>query len=346
MQGGFVYLLNQMSDDRGLNAIQQINSMVALLVSMVIMVTVYTYRRNDFLSRLRLIESEKRMEKIFEINPFPLFLISLKDFRCIKMNSKAKEHYQQDEEGINSSEFLNYFVRAEDFNQMLIQFKTDGFISERVIELKDENRKTWIMCNCELLEYNGENCALAGLIDITKLKTLENDLAIKASIDILTGLFNRAKGLELISELLEEKTHFTIAFCDINSLKAINDGYGHVEGDRIISIVADTIMRFIETEDFAFRYGGDEFIIIFRNTKDKNYEITLEQINASLNDSAKELQLQHELSISYGFALVDENTDYSITNLIKIADEKMYHNKEKSQTNFKNLDILVNLKPD
>lgn len=81
-------------------------------------------------------------------------------------------------------------------------------------------------------------------------------LSIEASIDELTGLLNRNAGKNHLSEVLsslKEDGLCTVALCDLNGLKWVNDTYGHLEGDRFLKVTACTMQEGMEASDFAFR---------------------------------------------------------------------------------------------
>jgi PleD family two-component response regulator len=104
-----------------------------------------------------------------------------------------------------------------------------------ILEACEHGDSKWVMINYELLEYQSESCILAGITDITDLKAVEHELSLHASMDILTGNLNRRSGMKKLQlELLRAKnndTSFLLCFIDINSLKLVNDQYGHREGD-------------------------------------------------------------------------------------------------------------------
>jgi diguanylate cyclase (GGDEF)-like protein len=82
--------------------------------------------------------------------------------------------------------------------------------------------------------------------------------------DSLTGTYVRATGwVELEREVTQAqrtKSPFTLAFIDINNLKAVNDSLGHLAGDALIERVATTVRSIVREYDVVMRYGGDEFV--------------------------------------------------------------------------------------
>jgi diguanylate cyclase len=89
----------------------------------------------------------------------------------------------------------------------------------------------------------------------------------KALLDPLTGLPNRAGWNERLEELLAlregEQAPAQVAIMDLDHFKSINDGYGHLAGDRVLKIVADQLRRQLREGDFLARFGGEEFVALF-----------------------------------------------------------------------------------
>ena len=82
-------------------------------------------------------------------------------------------------------------------------------------------------------------------------------------LDRLTGLFNQAA----LARRVEEPEGFdgVVAVCDMDNFKDVNDRYGHLVGDEILRNIGNLLQSSIRHEDEAFRWGGDEFVILFRN---------------------------------------------------------------------------------
>ena len=113
-----------------------------------------------------------------------------------------------------------------------------------------------------LEEWNGRTYYIQNSVDITD----RIQMSMEASIDELTGVLNRNAGKKRLEEVLQQikgADLFTVALYDINGLKWVNDTYGHLEGDRLLVFVAQTIQKELEGADFVFRLSGDEFIVVF-----------------------------------------------------------------------------------
>ncbi|ALC11681.1 GGDEF domain-containing protein [Sphingopyxis sp. 113P3] len=89
-----------------------------------------------------------------------------------------------------------------------------------------------------------------------------------AEVDYLTGLPNRRAFEALLerhySEARETPVALSVAFCDIDNFKAINDAHGHEAGDRVLKVIADTLAQISDDNCHVARHGGEEFVMLFR----------------------------------------------------------------------------------
>jgi diguanylate cyclase (GGDEF)-like protein len=183
----------------------------------------------------------------------------------------------------------------------------------------------------EILEVIADFAAIA----LTNAMRYEYMSSLAVS-DPLTGLYNRARLDKLIKSAdetglsPEEQTRaacdsrIIVACVDVDNLKAINDSYGHRAGDEVLIKTARRIQLCCKDTDFAFRIGGDEFLIVIMNV-DKNYESVL------IGCLQKELDI-HSKPIKPGFGFsygIVAGTKKSLKNLIVEADKQMYKNKSR-----------------
>lgn len=140
--------------------------------------------------------------------------------------------------------------------------------------------------------------------------------------DMLTGLYNRNKYMDMISENSSRSFDNTgVVYIDLNGLKQINDGEGHDAGDRLIRNAAAAIMT--EFPDEAYRIGGDEFVIISEDTPKEEFYSRVERIEKEMS--------KHGVSASVGVLWNEHNG--SISKMLKNADSRMYDEKERFHGN-------------
>lgn len=162
--------------------------------------------------------------------------------------------------------------------------------------------------------------------DCTEEKNRESNL-IKISItDELTKLFNRRAFEEEIEKIQSDgiPEDFTIISFDLNGLKAANDNKGHAAGDELIIESAKTLNAVIQSYGYVYRTGGDEYIAIAICSKEE-----LEEIFRLIDNYSKLWKGTYStgLSISKGAASITEFPDYSIDQLEKEAEQRMYKDK-------------------
>jgi diguanylate cyclase (GGDEF)-like protein len=104
--------------------------------------------------------------------------------------------------------------------------------------------------------------------------------------DALTGLYNRRYFDDrLIAELSFAERHeapLGLLFADLDEFKLINDAHGHQAGDLVLRVVGATIQRLMRPEDVVARFGGEEFVVIARDTGLRNAEILAERVRAQI----------------------------------------------------------------
>lgn len=86
--------------------------------------------------------------------------------------------------------------------------------------------------------------------------------------DELTGAFNRSFLKRKVTEWLHHREEFALLFMDLDDFKAINDTYGHIVGDEVLIHFVEEIRKDLRKVDRIFRFGGDEFCVLFQNLKD------------------------------------------------------------------------------
>ncbi|WP_319203364.1 GGDEF domain-containing protein [uncultured Ilyobacter sp.] len=146
--------------------------------------------------------------------------------------------------------------------------------------------------------------------------------------DSLTGLYNRhyLEGSlnNLLGQLSEVYSEIAVAFIDIDNFKTINDTHGHINGDIILKNLGEKIKSCIRESDYAFRYGGDEFLIIYPNTKLEVALEIVERLKQDISISSKNFGI--ELSLSIGIIKHKKFENYK--RLIDRADKVMYESKK------------------
>ncbi len=170
----------------------------------------------------------------------------------------------------------------------------------------------------------GEKRAAVHLItDVTYQRENEAFLEVMAYKDELTGLDNRRSALRTIDSHIQKGIPFTLCMVDMDGLKKINDRFGHLYGDEYIRFVAKALKESVRDIDFTCRFGGDEFVVLFRDSEEQAAEEIMELVDKKLSAGGK----IYPMSISYGVVYVAKGMGLSPETALNVADERMYRFK-------------------
>ncbi|MDN5836919.1 MAG: diguanylate cyclase [Nitrosospira sp.] len=161
---------------------------------------------------------------------------------------------------------------------------------------------------------------------------LQNQVLETLSItDSLTGLYNRSKLDAILSDELARfkrtQRHFTMLMMDIDYFKTLNDSYGHVIGDEILTAVARILVQSIRSIDYAARYGGDEFIIILVETSADHALKTAERIRSQVENMCYNAN-GSTITVTVSIGIVQcQSDDGTPTAVFARADSALYEAK-------------------
>jgi diguanylate cyclase (GGDEF)-like protein/PAS domain S-box-containing protein len=164
--------------------------------------------------------------------------------------------------------------------------------------------------------------------DVTKQRELEAQLERQAAHDALTGLYNRRAFQEHLERERKRACRHGSPLClvmfDIDHFKAVNDTYGHLQGDEILRKLAGLVQGRLRGGDLVARWGGEEFMILLPETDREGGECLAEDLRREV--ASDSFPGPDRLTISVGVAELhrEEGTD----DLIKRADDAMYAAKE------------------
>jgi len=166
--------------------------------------------------------------------------------------------------------------------------------------------------------------------DRTAARRLEADLAYRASHDLQTGLANKESLKTRLTQRLglppESPDTVGVLFCDIDNLKPINDRYGHLVGDAVISAVANRLERAVRRQDEVARYGGDEFFIVLDHCSSvEELAIVARNVQAAASHPVETPSAHIDVSISVGAVLAEATAETD--EALRRADEALYRAK-------------------
>lgn len=155
-----------------------------------------------------------------------------------------------------------------------------------------------------------------------------------AEIDYLTKLPNRRAFEKLFEREFrtaqKQVEPLSVAFCDIDKFKRINDSYGHETGDRVIQVVAQVFSRISNEKCHVARHGGEEFVMLFRGMDVNAARDLLDQARAALADRRFRSRMTDDMigSVTFSGGVADVFAYKEPRTALRAADEALYVAKE------------------
>lgn len=202
-------------------------------------------------------------------------------------------------------------------------------------EIRDKG-KTCRIKGLPLRFYNEQQLAV-GIINSNNIDSRQTYYMSPAAKDSGTGVLNKKAVVEYIIDRLKKqdgKIRWLIVF-DIDNFKEVNDKFGHLFGDRVIQLVADTISDVFKRHGTVGRYGGDEFLAFIEDIDSE------EDIRIRLKTISKHLQLafsqepEHNIKITLSMGVTRYPVDGTVYNeLFEKADKALYIAKDKGRNRY------------
>jgi diguanylate cyclase (GGDEF)-like protein/PAS domain S-box-containing protein len=273
-------------------------------------------------------DSEQRYRALFENNPVGLFKYDAHG------NITDLNHYMLQVLGAPSKEELRHL------NQLAQSEKEMALIKYELLETVREgkpgtgeihfvsswDREVWLQYKANpIYDQHGKVIeVIVACEEISERKQAEERIRYLSFNDPLTGLYNRAFFQEELKRLdTQRQLPMSIIMGDLNSLKLINDAFGHHKGDAVLKAAADVLRASCRHEDIIARLGGDEFVVLLPMT---SADVAEEICNRIQNNCRKTEQSSEQVSLALGMATRTDITQ-DLEDIMREAEDRMYHNK-------------------
>ena len=174
--------------------------------------------------------------------------------------------------------------------------------------------------------------------EIKNLKNEKSELETLATVDSLTGLFNRRRCVENLNRELKrsarEKKPLSVIMCDLDHFKSINDTYGHDAGDSVLKTISGVAKNNFRGTDILCRIGGEEFFIILPNTAKTNAIYVADRLRRNIEKQPIKIDSQDKpiyITTSIGIYQIGENE--TVETIMKNADLRLYNAKKSGRNN-------------
>ncbi len=201
---------------------------------------------------------------------------------------------------------------------------------------KDGSRRTLLVSGGPRVSGSGASGTMAVLLDITDRKLMEEQIRSLSLEDELTKLYNRRGFMTLAEQQLKNASRLHkrafLIYADVDNLKAVNDTFGHKEGDKALVQLAAAIKKSFRESDIVARLGGDEFVVLAMETTRSGADILTKRLDEKLAmfnlHMSQEGNASYTVSVSLGVAMFDPEFPSRIEDMIVQADSHMYEQKK------------------
>ena len=157
---------------------------------------------------------------------------------------------------------------------------------------------------------------------------------IKSMQDALTKLNNRAAFDDYFTKQMVRYHHeafdLALVILDLDDFKRINDTYGHTAGDKTLQVIANTLTKSLDKDIFIGRYGGEEFVLIFKNVSKTKLVSLLDSIRKQISRLPFKFR-SNKVSITMSIGATHINTEDNIHIAFERADKALYQAKEQGK---------------
>jgi len=223
---------------------------------------------------------------------------------------------------------INEYTREKTENPVKLVFKTKEIVqlaNHTLLISRDGTERAIEDTAAPIKDYDNHviGCVLV-FRDFSDKKEKQKQIEYLSYHDHLSGLYNRRFFEEELKRLdTQRNLPISFIYADVNGLKIINDAFGHIKGDEIIQLVANSLKTECRADDIIARVGGDEFCILLPRT-DENI---VEKLVMRLKEVIEQKKIMEiHISISFGWSTKTDENQSSI-DVLKVAEDIMYQKK-------------------
>ena len=240
--------------------------------------------------------SQRKFRILYERASEGIFIYNLREDRILDANTRFLKTMEMDEDELRNIDPMELIhpderEKVKEYTRRRLEGGDEAApTSYTTVFLSRKGRP--IHVRLSLARLDDEFNYVVIVTDISELVRLQEqlkkanaELAEKAIRDPLTGAFNRRKLFDVLEEGLrrvERGGSLSLVMADLDGFKEINDKYGHQVGDFLLRSVYRTFQNYVRDEDWIFRYGGDEFIILLPETDKEAGKIVAERLRIAL----------------------------------------------------------------
>jgi len=295
-------------------------------------------------------DAERRFRTLVEQLPLAIYIDAIDDGATSMYNNPANELITgcSDEEWKADPNLFSKLLHPDDRERVLTAFadarESHEPVSTEYRIIRRDGSQVWVRDEAVVVrdEAGRAEHVQGYLLDITRQRTAEDELARQALHDPVTGIANRRCFDERFEAELGAARTDTLAvmFIDLDNFKNVNDRHGHQAGDAVLRAAAAGLRSGLRDDDFLARLGGDEFVAIIPGLppgRDEATKTAVDVVNRLLEAVTQDLVENGQripISASIGVALWPHD-GHAGGSLLRQADASMYRAKQEGRNRFR-----------
>lgn len=230
-----------------------------------------------------------------------------------------------DEITYSNEQFLQYFgvKRINDMrrkNLQIYKFFDPSLGSYDALFEKVNSKEEYIIINNDTFILQATEIeSTHKLFTLTKVTNLSH----KMQLDTLTGAYKKSYFNQQLEKIIRDSEAAVIVVLDIDNFKFFNDTYGHQTGDNVLKELVSVIQENVRGDDIFARWGGEEFLLLLKNTTIENALKKVENLRLLIDEH--EFTSVGHLTASFGVAVLDKTDD--LHSVLQRADKALYEAK-------------------
>ncbi len=275
--------------------------------------------------------SEEMLRTLLAAAPVPLVVTGRDDATILFSNERAAETFGTVLEDFVGRPATSFYVDPEERSKLLEEVAREGGVDGFATRVQTVDGKAfWALLSARPAILDGEDVVIVGITDLTTQKEIEQRLRELATLDPLTGVYNRRHFFEVADATLTiaDRHHKAacVAMLDIDHFKEINDQHGHLVGDEVLRWVTRVAREAIRSSDVLARYGGEEFVLLLPELEISAAQRIVERIRGVVADQTLETE-DGPVSVTLSAGVTARAPEETIESLIRRADHALYEAK-------------------
>ncbi|MBK8172110.1 MAG: diguanylate cyclase [Sandaracinaceae bacterium] len=276
-------------------------------------------------------KSEEALRTLLEAAPTPLVVSGLDDGVVRFGNKRAADMFSLTVDQIRGRRAIDFYGDADERRRFVELLRKQGHVDDFAARLKtDTGEFFWALLSARTMTLQGERVFTVGFADLTEQKEIEHQLRDLATLDSLTGVYNRRHFFDMadraVQSMEQKKKPLCVAMFDADHFKKINDRFGHDVGDDALRMLTSVCQKEIRATDTFARFGGEEFVLLLPETPIATAAVIVERIRRAISEATVQVDEQRvPLTLSVGLA--ERKPGELLDTLLRRSDEAVYEAK-------------------